>query len=537
MDDRSPLVVLTDSMQNLVTNMGTESDKSTYSHFVERRITERELIALYRFGGIGGKIVDIVPDDETRQWRTVTIPAPIEREPFDDFEKILQVKETLAEARRWARLFGGSVILIEVEGDAPREPLVEASISRNKPITALHVRTRHDIAPASLDLRTMRPEEYRDFRGTGDTYHPSRVLGPFDGIPLPRRELERNYGWGGSVIERAIDALIAEGETAGQISPLVHEALVQYVGVKNLAQYLKNDEEQRRFEKRWALGKFLASVHNVYIYDSIEEVIGEKSSMAAVTGLADLLEKNANRVASIVDIPMTRLFGQVTGGLNTSASTNLKDYYNAISSSQKKMEAVLTKLDRLMLRSVYGTVPAGYWYEWVPLDEPTSKERSETDRARAETDRTLYEVGAILPAHIARRIQKDGPYELSDEYCEALEERDGLREGKALTFAAGTGVEPGTPSTPAGGEVQKQALNGAQITSLVEIGAKVRVGELSPEQAVAIILVSIPSLSPEEARSIAGTPAPKAEVPTPAPVPIPPKAPAPEPPEEPDAGR
>lgn len=54
-------------------------------------------------------------------------------------------------------------------------------------------------------------------------------------------------------------------------------------------------------------------------------------------------------------------------------------------------------------------------------------------------------------------------------------------------------------------EVQKQALNGAQIASLVEISEKVSSGLLSRESAISIILVSIPSLSPEDAAELVPT--------------------------------
>lgn len=69
-------------------------------------------------------------------------------------------------------------------------------------------------------------------------------------------------------------------------------------------------------------------------------------------------------------------------------------------------------------------------------------------------------------------------------------------------------TQEGIEAQPAGvaptGDVQRQALNGAQITSLIDIAARVNIGELSTESAIAILQVAVPEMSYEEAKRIAG---------------------------------
>ena len=53
-------------------------------------------------------------------------------------------------------------------------------------------------------------------------------------------------------------------------------------------------------------------------------------------------------------------------------------------------------------------------------------------------------------------------------------------------------------------DVAKSALNGAQITSLVDVVAKIKEGMLTPQQALAVVLSSFPTINEQEARKIVG---------------------------------
>lgn len=57
-------------------------------------------------------------------------------------------------------------------------------------------------------------------------------------------------------------------------------------------------------------------------------------------------------------------------------------------------------------------------------------------------------------------------------------------------------------ASPVSGPVQDQALNGAQVSSLLEILDKISSGSLTPEGAVAVIMVAFPTVDESEARKI-----------------------------------
>ena len=58
-----------DTLTNLLSGMGTRSDKSAFTRFALRPLTRQQLEAAYRGDWISRKVVDIPAQDATREWR------------------------------------------------------------------------------------------------------------------------------------------------------------------------------------------------------------------------------------------------------------------------------------------------------------------------------------------------------------------------------------------------------------------------------------------------------------------------------------
>ena len=142
---------LKDGLENLVAQLGTEQDKRHHSRFVNNKQlslkgNEVELNALYRTDWAAGKIVDIIPEDMTREWRSFTgdmKPEIITR--LVDEENRLKLRRAFKDAHTWARLYGTAFIIMSVEdGQSPDQPL---DISRIKKGGLRHIKAvdRHRI--------------------------------------------------------------------------------------------------------------------------------------------------------------------------------------------------------------------------------------------------------------------------------------------------------------------------------------------------------------------------------------------------------
>lgn len=500
-------IVSVDSLQNFVSNLGnTSKDKSTASFFSQIIIPQEELIAIYRQGGIGGKIIDCVAEDLGRVWRVQSIPDH-DVKKLTDFTKALRVKSNIVNLIRWSRLYGGAVIIVDVGNDEPSDELVPNSIAPGRKIvTGLRVHHRWEFSVSKIDSKTGRPSEYL-LNATRETFHPSRVLGPVDGITLPVNEIKNNSGWGASILDRVYQSLLAEATAAQGTAAIMHEAKEDVISVSNLSAFLDGGTIQQNFERRWQLFTQMKSLLNVSLIDADTERYETKSNAMSLGGIAPLMQRFANRISAETDIPMTRLYGQLASGLSTSGATNQQDYYDMLGGLREdRIDPLLSKLDELLLRSVYGNVPDGYTYKWEPFREMTDEERARINKDKSEADDKNLANGVIAPAHVTRRLHEEGVYPISTEFVEYMEKRDGLVEGTTPDdmdpddVDAG-GMDPGVDASGAE-KVQETALNGAQVSSLVEIAGKVKTGELEPEQALEIIMVSFPTVERTTAQKI-----------------------------------
>ena len=117
-------IELFDSLLNLVAGMGNERDKRSYTEFKQRILNEEELFDVYQSNWVAGKIIDAVPDDMTREWRSFTNLKPEQVEKIVNEEKRLKLRSSFNMAHKWSRLFGTSFILLGVnDGKKPSMPL------------------------------------------------------------------------------------------------------------------------------------------------------------------------------------------------------------------------------------------------------------------------------------------------------------------------------------------------------------------------------------------------------------------------------
>ena len=163
-----------DGLENLVAQLGTEKDKRTHSRFVNSKQlslkgNESELNAMYRTNWLCGKVVDIIPDDMTREWRQFTgdIEPEIVQQLIEEEER-LQLRSAFNDAHKWARLYGTAFIVLSIDdGQTPDKPLDMDAIKEGglRHITAIdrHRINRDGQQPTvnPLDKNFGLPEFYR----------------------------------------------------------------------------------------------------------------------------------------------------------------------------------------------------------------------------------------------------------------------------------------------------------------------------------------------------------------------------------------
>lgn len=423
---------LKDGLENLIAQMGTEQDKRYHSRFVNNKQlslsgNQDELNAMYRTDWLCGKVVDIIPDDMTREWREFTGDLdPEVIKMLQDEEDRLQLSCHFNEAHKWGRLYGGGLIVISVDdGQTPDKPL---DISKIKKGGLRHIKTvdRHRVSNAEvvptadpMDKNFGMPEFYR-FNETSIKIHHSRVL-RFDGIVLPFDEFRRNNYWSDSVLSRLYEAVTNFNTTANGASSMVYETNVDIMKVKGLMNYLQSSEGEALLRKRFTMANLMKSFNNMMLLDNEENYESKSNTFA---GLPDLLDRFALFLSAASDIPATRLLGSSASGLNATGEGDLKNYYDTVRSAQKKVyKPLLDYFDKIMVKSLGLPDDSDLDYEFRSLFQETPKDKADRELVTAQRDQIYLDRNVVTEEIVAKELKQDATYtNITDEYLEELEE-------------------------------------------------------------------------------------------------------------------
>lgn len=423
---------LSDSLENLVAQLGTEKDKRHQSRFVNSKKlsmkgNECELNALYRADWIAGKVVDIVPEDMTREWRSfIGDIDPEVIHQLEEEENRIELSNCFEMADKWARLYGTSFIIMSVDdGQVPDKPIDLSKIKKDS-LRHIKVIDRHRINPDE-QIPTSNPmspnygfPEFYRIVDTSIRIHHSRVI-RFDGIPLPFDEFRQNNYFSDSILDRLYDSITNFNTAANSSASMIYETNVDIIKVKGLMGYLQSPEGEALLRRRFSLASSLKSFNNMLLLDNEENF---ESKVNTFSGLKDLMDAFAKYLSAATDIPATRLLGTSASGMNATGEGDLKNYYDMIRSKQKsRYKPKLDYFDKIMILSLGLDPDEDYSYEFNSLFQPTPKEQSEVDLNNANRDNIYYTIGVLNESQIAKELKENNTYtNITDEDIEDLED-------------------------------------------------------------------------------------------------------------------
>lgn len=397
-----------DTLRNLVSGLGTAKDKASADQFYYQPIMRPELEAMYRGDWIARQIVDCPVSDGTREWRTWQAEDD-QAKLLEAAERKLRIREKVAQAWGWGRLYGGAGLILGDGALDPREPLDVEKIGRDG-LAYVHVASRYTLtAGAELDTDLLSewygyPKFYQLAHKGGQAVdiHPSRVI-IFEGAPVPDIS-EQMQGWTDSVLQPVRDAVKNAALATSGVAALIHEAKVDVIKIPGLMdQWLGNEESTKRLTSRFTYANLVKSMQNSIVLDAEEDW---NSKQVNFSGLPDLVQLYLQIAAGAADIPATRLLGQTPTGLNNTGEGDLRNYYDRVSGEQNTVVSpALERLDEALIRHALGDRPDEITYEWAPLWQPTEKERAETAYKRAQSAEILNRTGLIPSEALAKALQ------------------------------------------------------------------------------------------------------------------------------------
>jgi len=408
---------MADGYANALTGLAGSADKSTYGRFDRRmRLGEAELSAIYEQDAIAARIVDRLVDDATRgSWTLRGESAPFDFSPTRSTLESLDMMGSIASAWRWARLYGGALLLVEVDDSLPvDEPLDLSSASQivgfqviESPFLSV------DVYDPKKGLRgIVSPEHYlvsSPIQGASLKIHRSRVI-RFDGVRVSPARMLANGGWGPSVIDRVYSELSALGEVLGYCRAVLHDISIQVYKITGLREQIcSSPAGEAEIRKMLETIRMSTDTLHALAIDSEDEFLEISRTVA---GLDTLVEKFVDAVVRASPQPRTIILGEAPSGMNASGDSELRSWFDLVAAEQKLvLTPAITRIlgIELELQRQRGIpAPAEFSIDYRVLWQPTERERTEALLRVAQADQIYLLNGVIAPDEIRARLISEG---------------------------------------------------------------------------------------------------------------------------------
>lgn len=427
-----------DGYSNLLNKYGTKQDNSTaYQYAPESLTSDMELIRLYEGNGLFTKIIDRPAEEAVKHGLDIDFGDKNISKYVDDRLDSLEFEDKFATAEKWARLFGGSIIVMLVDdGRGLEEPLDWRNV---RSIEELRVFERAIVQPDYTSMYhfhffdTMQsgkkfdePEYYHVYSIYGYfTVHRSRCL-VFRNGRLPEQTTDAIYRhWGIPEyvkIKRALRECITSHENGVK---LLERCVQPIYKMKNLANLLSTVDGEDNVLRRLQIIDMARSILNSIAIDAdAEEYSFESFTMS---GVKDVLDSTCNMLSAVTDIPQTILFGRSPAGMNSTGESDMENYYNMVENIQKQnMKANVRILLDLILRQGVSSgkimqLPK-YKVKFAALWSLSETEKADIDQTKAQKEYTkaqtmqLYMDSNVLdPAEVRKLLFNEGNFNIEED--------------------------------------------------------------------------------------------------------------------------
>ena len=379
-----------DGYSNAAAFLGDDSPLFSSGTFVRSSLTgQTELLTTaYRVSWLAKRIIDMPSEDMTRAWYSLT--AAIPREDLALLRRLEarhSVKQEIANAIRWSRLYGGALALIVLRGeenmlDQPLDP----DILLPGCFQGLLVLDRAQGIEPSADLVSDLddpdfglPMYYTaDLEAEGRTVriHHSRVL-RFVGRELPAAEMIRENYWGASELEHIWEELQKRSAASANIAQLIFQANITTLKMGNFGEHITFGEEAVRDQLFRAIASEnrLRTSYGLQVLSAGDSLENHAYSFG---GLSEIYESFMMDMAGAAEIPATKLFGRSPQGFNATGESDLRNYYDMIAQMQERLlRPALERLLPVLAVSCWGYIPDDLDFVFEPVMTASPAERAE----------------------------------------------------------------------------------------------------------------------------------------------------------------
>lgn len=426
----------TDGLVNFLARVGQRADNvNAASMYIFDMLTRNriQLEAMYRGSWVVGAVVDSKAEDMTRAGIVISTS-----EGADNVKEMhtamsrLKIWTSLCSTLRWGFLYGGSIAVLQIQGQSLDTPLRYDTIQKAQ-FKGLAVYDRWQIQPDLTNLIQEGPdmglpEYYRivttavaakmNDKGTtpnqawqmgqaGIRIHHSRIIRQI-GIELPSWQAQNEEMWGMSVIERLWDRLNSFDMATLSAGNLVNRAYLRTVQVDGLREILAaGGQAQENLVTQFAMMRELQTNEGLTLMDKLDTF---STASYTFSGLSDVILQFFQQVSGASGIPMVRLAGQSPAGLNATGDSDIRNYYDNINSLQEsRLRDGVEKILNCVYRSTFGLdLPSDLDFTFAPLWQMSALDKATVGKTTAETIVGAHDSGLIDAPTAMKELRQAG---------------------------------------------------------------------------------------------------------------------------------
>lgn len=428
-----------DGYVNLLNKYGTKQDNSeAYKFEREPVIPDMQLTGLYEGNGLFSKIIDTPAEEALKHGFDLNLKSDELNAFVEDALDDLEWEEKAATAIKWARLYGGALIVMLIDDGRGLEEPVDWEHIRS--IDELRVYERSIVQP---DYTSLYQQDYGG-KGVGNRvskfgqpeyYYVSSIYGSFkvhesrclvfrNGV-LPEQASNATYLFWGMPEYVRIRRALRETVTAHTDSVKLLERSVQAIySMKGLASLLTTDDGENQVLKRLNVIDTARGILNSLVIDADGENYDFKTFQ--FSGVKDVIDATCNMLSALTNIPQTILFGRSPAGMNATGDSDFESYYNFVEKIQRLMlkrnlRTLLDVVFRAGIASGDVTEEPDYKLEFNPLWSLSDTEQATVDQTKAQTAlvkaqtaQTYVDMQALDPTEVRRRLASDEEFDVED---------------------------------------------------------------------------------------------------------------------------
>lgn len=399
---------ITDGYTNAMARLGIGTQNLTsgghykWDGLVNNR---QELEHMFMYSWVAKQAIELPAKDMTRAGITLL--------GLDEDEvKILQraiikknIWRQLFKVISWARLYGGALCYIRIDGQDPSTPLDINTITK-KQFVGLDILSRWQVTPSIGQMirdnysGQDEPEYYMSVIDNSLTtkpfqIHHSRVI-KFIGNDVPWLQKIALLFWGQSVlvnIHSQIKSYDAIKTMIDQMANKAHIRTLKIEGMKELLAMGGEDGEAELMKYVNAI-RLTQSTEDITVIDSNDDFEAAQYNFA---GLKDIMEIAGEQISGATGIPQAKLFGRQADGLGASHAGD-QDFYLANIENERELELriPLTRIfDVLSLSELGKPLPDEFSFTFDSLEQLNDDDVSKLGSETINTIATAFEKNLI----------------------------------------------------------------------------------------------------------------------------------------------